>query len=264
MDALMVASVFGFGLLFIFDALVRPDVRLDPMRRLRSTGPAGVGGAVGAALALVATGWPVAIVGGAVVGATLPRSLTRARDEKARLARREAIADVAARLRDSIRSGIGLQDALSQASANAPEALRAELRRLAADVGVSGLASAATTFASRVDDPSAELLASALAFADRMGSRNLSDVLDSLAEATAAQAATIREAKARQTRARMSARIVTAVPLLLVLAIRRANPAYLAPFSTPGGQAVLACALFLVWAGYQTMKRAARIEGGAT
>jgi Flp pilus assembly protein TadB len=264
MTALVVATVFGFGLLLVFDGLVRPGIRVDPLRRFKDMGPAGLGGIGGGFAALFATGWPVAAIAGVLVGSSVPRVLTGTRDERVRLAKREAIAEVAARLRDAIRSGIGLQDALAQAAGNAPAAIRTDLRRLSTETGVSGLATAAASFSERVNDPAGELLASALSFADRMGSRNLSEVLDSLAEATAAQAATVREAKARQTRARMSARIVASVPIFLLLAIRRANPAYLAPFSTPGGQVVLAFALGLVWAGYRAMKRAARIEGGAS
>lgn len=261
MDALLVATPFGLGLLFIYDALVRPGVRVDPLRRVRDLGPSSLASIAGAAVALLATGWPVAAVAGAAVGASVPRSLVRSREDRARSAKREAVAEVSARLRDSIRSGIGLADALGQAAGNAPAAIAPDLKRLVAEARVSGLGQAARAFARRVEDPSAELLASALDLADRLGSRNLTEVLDSLAEATTAQVATIREARARQTRARMSARIVAAVPMLLLLAIRRANPAYLAPFATPGGQAVLAFAFMLIWAGYVAMKRAARIEG---
>ena len=114
---------------------------------------------------------------------------------------------------------------------------------------VSNLPEAARAFADRVSDPAADLLSSALGTSERLGSRNLSEVLDALAEATTAQAAAVREARARQTRNRMSARIVAAVPILLLLAIRQANPAYLAPFETASGQAVLAFAFVLIWAG---------------
>lgn len=263
MESLLVATVFGFGLLLVFDGLVRPDVRVDPLRRVRALGPAWPAGAGGAATALILTGWPVAAMAGATLGATVPRALRTTRDERLSAERREAIAEVSARLRDAIRSGIGLSDALAQAASNAPSAIAPDLRRLVSEARVSGIATAADSFAERVPDPAAELLASALGLAERLGSRNLSEVLDSLAEATLSQAATVREARARQTRARMSARIVAAVPLLLLVAIRRANPAYLAPFGTPAGQMVLAFAIVLVWAGYRAMKRAARIEGEA-
>lgn len=261
MTPLLVSAVFALGLLLVYDGLVRPDRRLDPLARLRRIGPAGAGGLAGATVALVATGWPVAVAAGAAVGGSVPGMLVRSREEKLRLARREAIAEICARLRDAIRSGIGLADALAQAAAAAPDAIASDLRRLVSEARVSGIGAAAVSFGEHVRDPSAELLASALGLADRLGSRNLTDVLDSLADATLAQAAAIREARARQTRARMSARIVAAVPMFLLLAIRRANPAYLAPFSTATGQLVLAFAFALVWAGYVSMKRAARIEG---
>jgi len=261
MDALLVATAFGLGLLFFYDALVRPEVRVDPLRRVRNLGPTSLAGTAGAAVALLATGWPVAAIAGAALAAATPRGIVRRRKERAHMEQREAIAEISGRLRDAIRSGVGLADALGQAASNAPAALAQDLRRLVAEAQVSGLGQAARSFARRVEDPSAELFAAALDLADRLGSRNLTEVLDSLAEATTAQVSTIREARARQTRARMSARIVAAVPMLLLLAIRRANPAYLAPFGTPGGQAVLAFAFLLIWTGYVAMKRAARIEG---
>lgn len=263
MEGVLVAAVFGLGLLFIFDALVRPDARPQPLRRLKSVGPAWVAGAGGGLAALLATGWPIAVLAGALVGASVPRMFQARHEDRVSLARREAVAEVSARLRDAIRSGIGLNDALAQAAAHPPAAIAGDLKRLVSESRVSGLAPAAAAFGERSRDPGSELLASALALADRLGSRNLSDVLDSLAEATSAQAATVREARARQTRARMSARIVAAVPLLLLVAIRKANPAYLEPFSTPSGQAVLGLALVLIWAGYRAMKRAARLEGGS-
>ena len=261
MPALFLSSVFALGLLLVFDALVRPGARIDVRAPLRRLGPAAICGATCALAAVIATGWPIAVVVGAALGAATPRALRRSKEDKQRIARREALADLCARLRDAIRAGIGLSDALAQAAANPPPAIARELRRLVSEARVSGLGPAAASFSERMKDPAAELLASALALAERLGSRNLSEVLDALAEAAAAQSATVREARARQTRARMSARIVAAVPLLLLLAIRRSNPAYLAPFGTPGGQAVLALAVLLVVAGYRWMKRAARIEG---
>jgi len=172
----------------------------------------------------------------------------------------EAIADLAARFRDSIRAGMGMQDALSQAANNPPAVLALELRRLVSDSAVSGLETASASFSSRLG-PDAETLAAALSLGERLGSRNISDVLDNLAEATAAKAATLREARARQTRARSSARVVAAVPVLLLVAIRFTNRPYLKPFSTAGGQLVLAFALGLIAAGYAAMLRMARLEG---
>ncbi len=262
MDALLVSSIFGLGLLCIFDALVRPVVRADPTAWLRRAGPRSLAASFGAAVAYAGTGWQIAALAGGAVGAAVPGMLRRSREERARLARREAIAEVCSRLRDAIRSGIGIADALAHVAETAPPAIRSDLRRLVSEARVSGLPKAAHAFADRLFDPCADLLSSALGTSERLGSRNLSEALDALAESTTAQAAAVREARARQTRNRVSARIVAAVPILLLVAIRRANPAYLAPFQTASGQAVLAFALALIWAGYVAMRRAARIEGG--
>jgi len=211
-------------------------------------------------VAYIATAWPIAVIAGGAVGAAVPQMLMRSRDERARLERREAIAELSARLRDAIRSGIGIADALANAAENAPSRIRMDLRRLVSEARVSDLPHAVGAFAERVSDPSADLLASALGTSERLGSRNLSVVPDALAEATSAQAAAASEARARQTRNRVSARIVAAVPILLLLAIRQANPAYLAPFETASGQTVLALAFALIWVGYVAMQRAARIN----
>lgn len=261
MDAVLVSTAFGLGLLLVFDGLVRPKERSEG--RWRRIGPPLAGAAAGAGLGFVATNWPAGALAMGVVGWSLPGALGRSREERARLERREAVAEISSRIRDSIRSGIAISDALAQAAEHAPAAIGEDLRRLVSESRVSGLGDAAEAFAARVRDPSAELLASALATAERLGSRNLSEALDALAEATAAQAAAVREAKTRQTRNRISARIVAAVPLLLLLAIRRANPEYLAPFEEPAGQAVLVFAFALIGAGYVAMRRAARIEGAA-
>ena len=117
-------------------------------------------------------------------------------------------------------------------------------------------------FARRLADPLADVLAATLALNHRLGGRNLSEVLDDLAGAIHAEAHTLREVRARQAQQRLSARLVAAAPLVILLAIRQTNPAYLAPFDTPTGQAILALALGLIVAGYGAMVRLARPPAG--
>lgn len=259
MEALVAGVVFGLGLLLVFDALTRPEASLDIRRFAKRLGPRGAAGLGGATAGLLLTGWPVAAIAGASLGAAAPGLVERARTEREWVRRIEALTDLAARVRDALRAGIGIRDSLAQV-ASAPSPIGSELKRLAAETKVSGLGEAAATFGERMGKDG-ELVASALALSERVGARNTSEVLDALAEALEARAATIREAKAHQARARLSARIVAAVPLLLVLGIRHTNPAYLAPFDTVLGQVVLALALALIGAGYFTMVRIARVEG---
>lgn len=259
-DSLLIGAVFGFGVLLVFDAVVRPGARPDPKQWAKRIGPRGVGAISGAAVGFVATGWLVVTFAAGIVGWLVPSMLARSRRNRHQLQKVEAVADLAARLRDAIRSGIGIYDAIAQAAANPPSAIAPELRRLAADARVAGLGPAAETFAGRVGRDG-ELLASALALGEEAGARNTSDVLDALAEAALARAATLREARARQSRARVSARVVAAVPLILLVLIKRSNPGYLAPFDSAQGQVVLSIALMLIATGYLVMLRFARIEG---
>ena len=113
MDALLVSTLFGLGLLFVFDGLVRPHLTTGATRRLRTLGPRSLAGAVGVALGYLVTGWPIAALAAGVVAAAVPEMIRRSREDRARLERREAIAEVSSRLRDAIRSGIGLADALA-------------------------------------------------------------------------------------------------------------------------------------------------------
>ena len=133
---------------------------------------------------------------------------------------------------------------------------------LAADAAAVGLPHALEGFARRLADPLADVLAATLALNHRLGGRNLSEVLDDLAAAIHAEAHTLREVRARQAQQRLSARLVAAAPLVILVAIRQTNPAYLAPFDTPTGQAILALALGLIVAGYGAMVRLARPPAG--
>ncbi len=260
MEGLVLGTTLGFGFLLVFDGLTRPKNPPDLAGLLRRIGPRAAGSAGGGLVALILTGWPVAAAAGAVLGWLVPAAVMGARSRRDQLRKIEALAEVAARLRDAIRSGIGLQDALAQAARHAPAVLAADLQRLVVDLRVSGAGAAGASFARRIGDPAAELLGSALALAERLGAESTSEVLDSLAEAAAGRAATLREARVRQTRHRMTARLVAVFPLLLLLAIRQTNPDYLTPFNRLGGQVVLALALGMIAAGYALMVKAGRIE----
>ncbi len=245
-------TLTGLGLFLLADALLRPHQPLGAAALLAYAAPLGTGLAGGLAGWLL-TGWPVAVLVGAVGGAFVPRSIRAHAEARRRAERSEAIAAVAAGLRDAVRGGLGITEAIGGQARWGPPALRGELGRLAAETTMLGLPEALARFAGRLGDPLADLLAATLALNARLGGRNVAGVLDALAVAVRAEAQTLREACARQAQQRLTARIVAAAPLLILLAIRRANPAYLAPFATPSGQGVLALAALLVVAGYTVM-----------
>src|SRR5438093_262730 len=92
----------------------------------------------------------------------------------------------------------------------------------------------------RLADPLFDGVCAALLVSDRVGGRNVSAVLDRLAETTRRQLLVHEELRAQQARHVLSARIVAAVPLVVLVLVRQVNPRYLALFDTPGGQLLLA------------------------
>lgn len=254
---LLAAVSVGFGLLLAFDGLTRPrDATLRVRRRLPT--PQVAGTLLGAVAAYALTGWPVAGLAGAALGILLPKVIHEQRSLSKRIELTDALSEAAAGLRDAVRGGLGLNDGLAGLASWGPLLLREQLSILAADAGRVGMSAAATRFAERIQDPSADLLAATLAFNERVGGGKLAEVLDAIAEELAAEAQTVRELRARQARQRTSARIVALAPVALLLMLRQVNPGYLEAYDSPSGQAVLAVAALLIGIGYALMVRIAR------
>jgi Flp pilus assembly protein TadB len=261
--ALTLGAVAGLGLLLVYAGLTRPATRHpeDPGSARLLLGGVVVGLLAGVGAWLV-SGWPVLILAAIAAGLLLPRAWTARTQAAEQAARSEAVAEVAAGLRDGVRGGLGVTDALGGLARFGPPALRGELTEVAAQAAILGLPQALEGFARRLGDPLADLLAATLALNHRLGGRNLAEVLDELAAAIRAEARTLREVRARQAQQRLSARLVAAAPVGILLAIRQTNPTYLAPFNTPLGQGVLALALLLVATGYAAMVRLAKPPTG--
>jgi tight adherence protein B len=250
--ALTMGALAGLGLLLICLGLTRPTaIPADPGRLPQLTAGVAVGLVAAVGVWLVC-GWPVLTLAALAAGLLVPRWSAHRAETTALASRSEAIAEV----------GLGVTDALGGLACWGPVALRPALGQLAADAATLGLPQALDGFARRLADPLADVLAATLALNHRLGGRNLSQVLDDLAAAIHAEAHTLREVRARQAQQRLSARLVGAAPLVILLAIRQTNPAYLAPFDTPTGQAVLAAALLLIVVGYGAMVRLARPPAG--
>jgi len=264
MTALVVACLTGLGLVLLVDGLTRPATRpvgVEP-GQLAVVLAGAVTGLFGGVGVWLLTGWPVLTLAALVGGFLLPRAWFSRGDVQARAARSEAVAELAASLRDAVRGGLGVTEALGGLAAWGPPALRRELGELAAEAAVLGLPEALGNFAWRLGDPLADLLATTLALNHRLGGRNLAEVLDDLAAAIRAEAQTLRELRARQAQQRLSARLVAAAPFAILLLIRQTNPDYLAPFRSVIGQGVLALAVLLVVAGYAAMVALARPPAG--
>lgn len=224
---------------------------------------ASVGSAALAGLAAhLLLGWPVMAFAAAAVGVALPAWYLAGRRERRRAALQEAIADAVDALRDGVRVGLGLEEALRALAAGGPAPLRATFAAIEHDASRAGLEPSLRRARDEVADPVFDGVVAALLLAYRGGGRNLGAVLDGLGRSVRAQVQVRREVRAEQARNVLSARVIAGLPLVLLVAIRAVSPAYLDAFSTPAGQTVLALCVLSVAAGYALMLRATALPEG--
>lgn len=218
----------------------------------------------GLALGLVAEillGWPVVSILVALVGGAVPFAYYVRRHDRQVATLQVALVEAIEQLRDSIRAGLSVQDALAGLARHGPEALRPEFLRLTHDLRLSSFESALSDLGERLSDPLADTVVQTLVLNDRLGGHNVSQVLDRLAHATRAQLRIQEEIRAYQARNVLSARIVAAVPLFVLVGVRAVSPRYLAIFDDPWGQLILAGCLVSIAVGYAAMLWLTRLPG---
>ena len=280
MIPLVLSLTLGLATLLIFDGLTGPRRDPAPPRWegrltafLRRAGvrevvtprdfllfSAGSGLVSGVAAHLV-LGWPVVSAIAAALGLVAPTIYYTRRHTRRRAAVQAALVDAIAQLRDGIRAGLSVQEAFAGLARSGPEPLRPEFAALVRDLRFRGLAAALGALRERLADPLVDTVVAALLLNDRLGGRNVSQVLDQLARATRAESLVQEELRAYQARTVLSARIVAAIPLVVLVLIRRVNPSYLAVFEDLTGQVLLAGCLVSVAVGYAAMVRLTHLPG---
>jgi tight adherence protein B len=206
-------------------------------------------------------GWGVISLLAAALGGIAPLVYYLQRQNRRRGAVQTAMADAIGQLRDSIRTGLSIQEALVGLARNGPEALRPEFRALVRDSRLVGFERALRGMRDRLADPIFDVVAATLVLNDQVGGRNVSQVLDRLAHATREQQRIHGELRAYHGRQVLSARIVAAVPVVVLLAIRAVSPEYLSIFDGLQGQLMLAGCLASIVVGYAGMRWLSRLPG---
>jgi len=164
-----------------------------------------------------------------------------AREERRAAVKLEGLAIWTESLRDTIAGAVGLEQAIIATSAAAPAAIAAELAELADRLRVRvPLPQALHRLADELDDPVADLVVAALLLNARLRGPGLRQVLGSLADSTRAELEMRGRVTAGRASTRRSVQIVVAVTVMFVLVLVLFNPAYVAPYTTPIGQLVLA------------------------
>lgn len=220
-----------------------------------------VSGGVAALVAQLCMGWPVISGLCGLAGLLAPYAYYVRRHDRRRAAVQDALVEAIEQLRDAIRTGLSVQEALTGLARTGPDVLRSEFGTLGRDARLLGFESALLAMRNRLADPVFDVVACALAINDRLGGRLVSQVLDRLAEATRAQLRIQQEVRAHQARTVLSARIVAAAPLVALVGLRATNPRYLSIFDSVLGQMILiGCALSIAL-GYAAMLYLTRLPG---
>ena len=279
MIPLLLSVVFGVAIYLLYEGLTNPRPPAGKTRRLRGVEeylrraglhdvtPRGFvafslgAGLVVGVLAQLLLGWGVVSLLAAGFAVIAPFVYYVQRHDRRRAAVQAALVEAIAQLRDGIRTGLSVQEALMGLARSGPETLRPEFARLVREIRLSGFEPALSAMRERLADPVFDVVAATLLLNDRLGGRNVSQVLDRLAQATRAELRVQQELRAYQARNVLSARVVAAVPLVVLAAIRQVNPGYLAIFDDWSGQLLLAGSLMSVAIGYAGMLWVTRLPG---
>ncbi len=271
--ALLLGTMFGLGALLVLEvawgpAPPAPHSGRSIIERLEGLlGRAGfptttsrlavlVWSAVSAGLSVavgVLTGWPVAGLIALAICLAFPVLWVQGRGRQERAEQLTQLADGVDRLRAGIAAGLSLAEGVLALATVGPPAWRERFAELARDLRLEGLAGALLRAQKEVGEPAFDLFAIALLTSERVGGRNLGSVLESLAQTIRGRVQVESEVRAQQARIRVSARIVSAMPVVIVLVIHAVNPAYLAPFGSTLGQLILLICAMAVAASYPLM-----------
>ena len=265
--SILLGAGFGLGVFLLVAALGRGGQEGAAAgalrRRLRSwrADPeswlvqGGLGVIAGVAVGLI-TGWVVAGLAALAAGLALPAIRRNRQAQRAQLARAEALPAWCEMLRDTLAgSAHGLETVIKVTASVAPLPLRADTDILVSNLARLSLDDALRAFAERVADPVCDQVVMGLLV---RGSGDLAAVLSSIA-ASARQELEVRgRVEAGRSGLRWTARVIIGITLLLAGGIALIHGDYLAIYSTPLGEVLLAVVVGVFACGLWLMERVTR------
>jgi Flp pilus assembly protein TadB len=263
----LAAAIGGFGLLLIVTAWTAPPTPVETRTTILAALPEHLTVKVGSAVAgglvgLVATGWLVGGLAGAVAGwaatSTWLRRDSRRGDEQQRI---EGLATWCEQLRDLLSADVGILGTIDATVATCPAALRAEVSRMSTRLARQAPEVAVRQFAVEVDDPSGDLVASVLLLAMSHSGRT-AELLSELATTTRERASMRLRVEADRAGQRSEARFVLGFGILVIVGVVvfGRGSSFLDAYSSAGGQVVLAVVAGLYGTGIWWLGQLIRFE----
>lgn len=205
----------------------------------------------------VATRWPIAVVAAAALTWLWPTMFGGAKAGAAQLERLEGIATWTESLRDTIAGSIGLEQAITHSLDAAPETVQAPLQRLVGRLRAHvPLPVALSGFAEEFDDASVDLVAAALILNSRLRGPGLVGTLTALADSAREELEMRRKIEEGRKVLRRAAAIIVGVTVAFAAGLILFSRTYVEPYSTPGGQVMLAVVLGVFATGFIWIKKA--------
>jgi Flp pilus assembly protein TadB len=265
--AIAVGGLTGAALFLAVMALYglparHPDSGPSRLSRLRrdAFSPRGAVAVVAGILVLAATRWVVAGIGVGLLAYSW-RSLSGARSERQTIARLEGLATWTESLRDTIAGAVGLEQAIPSSTRIAAPAIREPLLKLVDRLHTRmPMPDGLRLFASDLDDPSADLIIAALIINSRLRGPGLRDLLGALSRSVREELDMRRKVTAERRSTRRSVQIVILVSVGMALGLAGLDRTFLAPYSSPFGQLVLALIAALYGLGIWWLRRLAQFE----
>ena len=260
--AAALGGLVGFGALLVVFGLRGVVLLAGPARCRRATRSILVLAAGAAAAGAVTwwwTGWPVLGSWAVVAVLVLPSVLRGSGRHHAEIRRVEAIAAWTEQLRDTLAGANGLEHAVAATAKVAPDPLAPEVGRLAARLAYETLGRSLRAFADEVDHPTCDFVVAGLVTAAEQEARELSPLLGELSAAARAEAQVRARVWAGRARTRTSVRVIGACVVLFAVGLLLFDRAYLEPYGSTGGQAVLVVIGSLFAGALVAMDRMARI-----
>lgn len=218
--------------------------------------------AAGAGLLVAAiTRWPVAAGATAALIWLWPTMFGAGRVGAVKVERLEALATWTESLRDSIAGSIGLEQAIKHSTSTAPAILQPALQRLEGRLRARiPLPQALAGFAEEFDDSSSDLVVAALILNSRLRGPGLVGTLGALATSAREELDMRRRVEEGRKSLRRTALIIIVVTGVFAGGLAVFSRAYVAPYSTPGGQLMLAIVLAVFAGGLMWIRQAANLQ----
>lgn len=218
-------------------------------------------GLLGALLVAAFTGRTAIGVLGGIAGLPLPWLIMSRQVDRRRVAFVEQLPGTLVILAGSLRGGYGLQQAIDAVVRESDDPTSAEFARVLAETRLGlPLEAALEGMAERLDSPDLRWVVMAIAIQKEVGG-NLAELLTTVAATMRARGNLRRQIQTLSAEGRLSARVIGAMPALVIAALTIINLDYVQIlFVDPRGRLLLVIALGLLVTGALWLRQLVRIE----